>query len=122
MILATTLNEEYRYRILKRLEIKPEISQRELAKELGISLGKANYCLKALIEKGLIKASNFQDSQNKRGYIYLITPKGIEEKTRITLRFLKSKIAEYETLQNEIVKLQLEVAQIESSSDGSYSL
>jgi EPS-associated MarR family transcriptional regulator len=122
MALITVLNEEYRYRILKKLEVKPETSQRELARELGISLGKANYCLKALIEKGMVKANNFQDSQNKRGYIYLITPTGVEEKARITLRFLKSKIAEYEALQHEIKKLQWEVAQIESSDNHSHRL
>ncbi|MES2535074.1 MAG: MarR family EPS-associated transcriptional regulator [Pseudomonadota bacterium] len=117
MALITALNEEYRYRILKRLEAKPEISQRELAKELGVSLGKANYCLKALVEKGLIKANNFHDSQNKRGYIYLITPTGVEEKARMTLRFLKFKMAEYEALQEEIINLQREVAQIQAADN-----
>ncbi len=86
------LTDETRYKILKLIEAKPKMSQREVAKELGISLGKANYCLKALIEKGIIKASNFRNSQNKLAYLYNITPKGIEEKSRVTSRFLKIKM------------------------------
>ena len=107
------LDEESRYRILKKLEVTPGVSQRELAKELGISLGKVNYCLNALIEKGLIKANNFQNNPNKRGYIYLLTPSGIEEKARITISFLKTKMAEYEALRQEIAKLQREVSERE---------
>lgn len=103
------LTDEYRYKILKLVEIKPEISQRELARELGISLGKANFCLKALIEKGLLKASNFRNSKNKLAYMYLLTPNGIEEKTRITLRFLKNKMDEYAALELEIKILSREV-------------
>lgn len=102
------LTDEYRYKILKLVEAQPEISQRALAKRLGISLGKANFCLKALIEKGLLKATNFRNSQNKLAYMYLLTPNGIEEKSGITLRFLKSKIQEYETLQSEINLLMQE--------------
>lgn len=96
------LTDEYRYKILKLVESKPEISQRELAQQLGISLGKTNYCLKALIEKGLLKATNFRNSKNKLAYMYLLTPTGIEEKSTITLRFLKAKIKEYQMLQTEI--------------------
>lgn len=99
------LTDEYRYKILKLVEAKPEISQRELAKNLGISLGKANFCLKALIEIGLLKASNFRNSQNKLAYMYLLTPQGVEEKSKITLRFLKAKMREYEMLQTEISML-----------------
>lgn len=102
------LTDEYRYKILKLVEAKPEISQRELAKSLGISLGKANFCLKALIEKGLLKATNFRNSQNKLAYMYLLTPNGIEAKSSITLRFLKSKMQEYELLQTEINLLMQE--------------
>ncbi len=102
------LTDEYRYKILKLVESKPEISQRELAFELGISLGKANFCLKALIEKGLLKASNFRNSKNKMAYMYLLTPSGIEEKSTITLRFLKAKMEEYAVLQKEINMLVLE--------------
>jgi EPS-associated MarR family transcriptional regulator len=90
------------------LEAQPEISQRQLAKNLGVSLGKVNFCLKALIDIGLIKASNFRNSQNKLAYIYLLTPTGIEAKSSITLRFLKSKMQEYELLQAEISILMQE--------------
>ena len=102
------LTDEYRYKILKLLEAQPEISQRELAKSLGVSLGKANFCLKALIDIGLIKASNFRNSQNKLAYMYLLTPTGIEAKSSITLRFLKSRMQEYELLQAEISTLMQE--------------
>ena len=103
------LTDEYRYKILKLVEAKPEISQRELAAELGISLGKANFCLKALIAVGLLKATNFRNSKNKLAYMYLLTPTGIEEKTKITLRFLKNKMQEYESLKLEIDILNQEV-------------
>ncbi|MDO9049984.1 MAG: MarR family EPS-associated transcriptional regulator [Methylotenera sp.] len=103
------LTDEYRYKILKLVEAKPEISQRELAAELGISLGKANFCLKALIEVGLLKATNFRNSKNKLAYMYLLTPTGIEEKAKITLRFLKNKMQEYESLKLEIDILNQEV-------------
>jgi len=106
------LSDEYRYKILKRLENNPETSQRELAVELGISLGRANYCIQALIEKGLVKANNFRNSQNKRGYAYLLTPRGIEEKAKITLLFLKIKMAEHEALKKEIKGLQEEAGQV----------
>ena len=99
------LTDEYRYKILKLVETKPEISQRELAAELGISLGKANFCLKALIDRGLLKASNFRNSKNKLAYMYLLTPSGIEEKASITVRFLKYKMEEFEALQLEIEEL-----------------
>ena len=102
------LTDEYRYKTLKLLEAHPEMSQRDLAKSLGVSLGKANFCLKALIDIGLIKASNFRNSQNKLAYMYLLTPAGIEAKSGITLRFLKSKIHEYEMLQAEIATLMRE--------------
>lgn len=100
------LTDEYRYKILRELETNPEISQRDLARGLGISLGKANFCIKALIEKGLIKANNFRNSQNKKAYFYYLTPKGMEEKASITLRFLKCKMAEYEALKAELEQLQ----------------
>lgn len=100
------LTDEYRYKILKMVESNPVISQRELAEQLGISLGKANFCLKALIEVGLLKATNFRNNKNKLAYMYLLTPSGIEEKTQITLRFLKHKLHEYEMLQREIAVLR----------------
>jgi len=105
------LTDEYRYKILKLVEAKPEISQRELARDLGISLGKANFCLKALIEVGLLKVNNFRNSNNKLAYMYLLTPKGVEEKAKITLRFLKNKMLEYEVLESEIQLLSNEVMQ-----------
>lgn len=100
------LTDEYRYKILKLIETNPAISQRELARELDISLGKTNFCLRALMEKGLLKASNFRNSKNKMGYFYKLTPKGIEEKTAVTLRFLKRKIQEYERLKSEIDQIR----------------
>ncbi len=103
------LSDEYRYKILKRLEVNPEISQRELAGELGISLGRVNYCIQALVEKGLVKANNFRNSKNKKGYAYLLTKKGIEEKVKMTAQFLKWKINEYEALEKEIKQLRDEV-------------
>ncbi len=110
----TMLTDEYRYKILKLIEADSVISQRELAKALGISLGRTNYCLKALIDKGLLKVSNFKNSKNKLAYMYLLTPRGIEEKSVITLRFLKAKIAEYENLSAEI-KLLMQEANADSS-------
>lgn len=100
------LTDEYRYKILKLIETNPEISQRDLSHRLGISLGKTNYCLKALMEKGLLKASDFRNSKNKMAYIYKLTPKGIEEKTAVTLRFLKRKVQEYESLKSEIEQIR----------------
>ena len=85
-------------KVLRIIEENPEITQRELAQELNISLGKVNYCLKALIQKGWVKANNFKNSNNKSAYAYLLTPKGIERKTKITARYLRSKIEEYESL------------------------
>lgn len=114
------LTDEYRYKILKLLEVQPDISQRELAKGLGISLGKANFCLKALIEKGLLKAANFRNSQNKLSYMYLLTPAGMEEKSSITLRFLKSKIQEFELLQQEIEQIKRDVDLLENSKSNDF--
>jgi EPS-associated MarR family transcriptional regulator len=111
------LTDEYRYKIFKLLEANPEISQRQLARELDISLGKANYCLKALIEKGLLKASNFRNSTNKLAYAYKLTPRGIEEKASVTVRFLKKKIKEYEQLQQEIDELRKESLKTEQSPE-----
>jgi EPS-associated MarR family transcriptional regulator len=105
------LNDEFRYKILKRLEHNPQISQRELAKEMGISLGRVNYCLKALTEKGFVKVKNFRNNKNKNAYIYLLTPRGIEEKARVTVAFLKYKLSEYEALRHEIDKLLNEAEQ-----------
>ena len=90
--------------ILRKIQSKPEASQRELAKELGFSLGKINYCLNALKSKGLIKINNFKKNDNKLNYIYILTPKGIVEKTNLTIRFMKLKMREYDELQKELNK------------------
>jgi EPS-associated MarR family transcriptional regulator len=106
------LTDEYRYRILKLLESNPAASQRDIARELGVSLGRVNYCLQALVEKGLIKANNFRQNENKRAYLYLLTPKGLQEKTKVTVRFLKIKLGEYESLKHEVAELQREAGKL----------
>jgi EPS-associated MarR family transcriptional regulator len=106
------LTDEYRYKILKLVETNPAISQRELALQLGISLGKVNFCLKALIEKGLLKATNFRNNKNKLAYMYLLTPSGIEEKASITMRFLKRKVEEHDALLKEIEVLRQDIANL----------
>lgn len=103
------LSDEYRYKILRLLQADPHLTQRELSRELGISLGKVNYCLQALIDKGLVKANNFRNSQNKKAYMYLLTRRGLTEKTRVAVRFLRHKTVEYEMLQREIEALRREV-------------
>ena len=99
------MNEETSYKLFSLVEQQPDISQRELAKEMGISLGKTNYCLKALMDKGWLKARNFKNSNNKIAYAYVLTPRGLREKARITTRFLKRKVSEYEMLKTEIEQL-----------------
>jgi EPS-associated MarR family transcriptional regulator len=101
--------DETRYRLIKLIERDPNISQRELADQLGISLGKVNYCLKALIDIGWIKAGNFVRSNTKMKYAYVLTPAGLHEKTKITARFLQKKQAEYESLKMEIARLKSEL-------------
>jgi EPS-associated MarR family transcriptional regulator len=103
------LQDDIRYRILKQLEANPAISQRELAEELGVSLGRANYCLRALVEKGLVKVDNFRRKDNKLAYAYLLTPTGIADKVLVTRRFLQRKLAEYDALKAEIETLRREV-------------
>ena len=105
------LDEPTHYGLLKILEDNPGLSQRDLAKRLGISLGKVNFCLNALVEKGSLKISNVRNSDNKLAYAYLLTPSGIEEKARITVRFLKHKLQEYEQLRREIEELKREAEQ-----------
>lgn len=104
------LPDEVRYRLLQYLHEHPNSSQRELAQALHVSLGKVNYCLRALIEKGWLKMRNFRKSKNKLSYAYILTPRGIEAKVSITASFLRRKIAEYETLSAEIERLRREVA------------
>ena len=95
-------NNTDEFNVLRKIKSKPEYTQRELAYELGFSLGKLNYCLKALKIKGLIKINNFQKNPNKFGYVYMLTPKGIATKTKLTLNFMKRKIKEYDELKSEI--------------------
>lgn len=106
------MDDETAYKILKLVHADPNISQRVLAEELGVSVGKANYCLKALMERGLIKAKNFVKSKNKRGYVYLLTSRGFAEKAQVTFRFLKHKIKEYEDLESEIAQIRHEAEQM----------
>lgn len=97
-------NKPEHFEILRKIEKKPDATQRELAKELGFSLGKLNYCLKSLQQKGLIKIKNFKKNPKKINYLYILTPKGISEKTKLTLNFMKRKMQEYEDLKKEIEK------------------
>jgi EPS-associated MarR family transcriptional regulator len=104
------IQEEARFKILRLLHENPELTQRELGEQVGVSLGAINYCLRALIERGLVKAGNFSRNPNKLGYAYALTPAGIAEKTSLTARFLKRKVDEYEALKIEIQVLTDEVA------------
>ena len=101
-------SQDIRLDLLRKLESNPHFTQRELSREVGVSLGKVNYCMKKLTEKGWVKLTNFSHNPNKMGYAYLLTPSGIEEKSRLTFSFLKRKIVEYEILKKEIIALQLE--------------
>lgn len=105
------MNDETHYRLLKLIEASPEMSQRDLADAMGVSLGKVNYCLRAVIDRGLVKVKNFKTNPNKRVYAYYLTPKGMEEKTRVTARFLRRKMNEYEELKRVIAQLQLETSE-----------
>ena len=95
--------EDY-FDLLRKIQSKPKASQRELANELGFSLGKLNYCLKSLKDKGFIKINNFRKNPNKINYLYIITPRGLSEKTKLTINFMKKKMKEYEELKKEIQK------------------
>jgi EPS-associated MarR family transcriptional regulator len=101
--------QDLHFRILKLVAEKPDLSQRELAERLGVSNGKLHYCMRALIDKGLVKLSNFAHSKHHLGYAYLLTPAGISQKAALTSHFLRRKMAEYETLRAEITALQAEI-------------
>lgn len=103
------IQEDIHFRIMRILQDNPDLTQRELADKLGMSVGGLNYCLKALIDKGFVKMSNFQKSKNKFKYVYLLTPQGIAEKVALTSRFLKRKMEEYDALKAEIEALRAEV-------------
>ena len=105
------LDETTHYGLLKTLEENPGLSQRDLAKRLGVSLGKINYCLNALVTKGSVKINNFRNSDNKLAYAYLLTPSGVEQKARMTVEFLQIKVQEYERLRAEIEELKREAEQ-----------
>ena len=99
-------NQQSKYQLLKSLEQDANLTQRQLSEELGISLGKVNYCINSLIQKGFVKINNFKNSNHKLQYSYLLTPKGIEEKTKLTIEFLKVKTEEYEALKEEVEKIK----------------
>ena len=105
----TKLNDDKYFRLMRILESTPDLSQREMAQAWGISFGGVNYCLNALVDKGLVKIQNFNQNQNKFGYVYLLTPKGIAEKASLTSSFLKRKMDEYEALKVEIETLKSEI-------------
>jgi EPS-associated MarR family transcriptional regulator len=102
------LNEETRYKVMRLIEANPKMSQRDVARELGMSLGKVNYCLQALTRRGWVKAANFKNSNNKAAYMYFLTPRGLEEKARLAVRFLMIKMREYELLRAEIEEISME--------------
>ena len=108
------LESEEVLRLLREIKNTPDVTQRELSSNLGVSLGKINFLLNALIQKGYVKANNFRNSHNKVAYVYLLTPRGLEEKARITYQFLMRKTAEYDALKREIEKLRKEVRDIEN--------
>ncbi len=107
----TQTQEDTYFRVLRALNENPDLTQRELAQKMGVSVGSLNYCLKALIEKGWVKMQNFSQSKNKFGYVYLLTPRGISEKTALAGSFLKRKLIEYETLKLEIDSLKQDMQQ-----------
>lgn len=108
--------KEERLKLIKLIEENPSITQRELAHALGVSVGKTNYLLKALVDKGLVKMRNFKSSDNKARYLYYLTPKGVEEKVRLTYHFLRRKTEEYERLQAEIATLEMELEGMKTAS------
>ena len=109
---SPALSEELRYRLLKLLAERPNASQREIAQALGVSLGKVNYCLRALARKGWIKAGNFRRSPRKAGYRYILTPRGVEAKVRLTYDFLRMRLREYEAIEAEIARLRSEIEEM----------
>lgn len=111
------LREDVYFKTLRIIDENPRVSQRDIARRVGISVGAVHYCLAALTEKGLIKLGNFRASKNKRGYIYLLTPDGIAAKTQLTMRFLSRKMTEYEALKTEIEELEREVRKKPADKD-----
>ncbi len=107
--MSKKLDEETSYKLLKLLNDKPDMSQRELAEAMGVSLGKINYCLKSLLDIGFLKMKRFKESNNKLGYSYVLTPKGIRQRAHIAIEFLKIKNLQYEKIKQEILNLQNEI-------------
>ena len=114
-----TYEQEIHYRLLKVLSQDPQLGQRDMAKSMGISLGKVNYCISELAAKGWIKITRFRSAKNKIPYTYLLTPKGLEEKGKLTLRFLKRKLSEYEEIKKQIRELHYEVEEDGLDNSGS---
>lgn len=114
---ANASQEEIKLRVMRVTEENPTATQREIAQGLNVSLGGVNYCLKVLVDRGLVKLYNFAKSECKMGYAYILTSEGISEKAKITVRFLKRKMAEYELLQQEIEQLKTEVGEIRNATD-----
>ena len=112
MLNADAVTDEIRYRLLSYISTHPEASQREIAGALGVSVGKVNYCVRALIDKGLLKVRNFKNSRHKAAYAYLLTPQGIEEKINVTYSFLRRKVAEYDLIAKEIERLTSELGEL----------
>ncbi len=108
--------EEIQFEVLRRLHQTPQVSQRALAKDLGVGLGTINFCFQALVEKGLVKMQNFSQSTNKLRYAYLLTPAGVAEKSKMTAEFLRRKVVEYEALQAEIEALKVEMNPVKAGS------
>lgn len=102
------MTDEMRLKLMRLLDAKPGMSQRELARTLGISVGRVNYCVQALVHRGLVKAANFKNSRNKSAYMYLLTRQGIEQKAALTVKFLQIKVQEYEALRLEIEEMRRE--------------
>jgi EPS-associated MarR family transcriptional regulator len=101
-IMNKNKNQENEFQLLRQINRQPKVSQRQLAKNLGMSLGKLNYCIKALKEKGFLKISNFRNNPNKMNYLYVLTPKGISEKSKMTINFMQMKMQEYDELKSEL--------------------
>lgn len=108
-----TFQDELKLRVMRVLEENPTATQREIASELNVSLGAVNYCIKALVDRSLVKLNNFAKSSQKKAYAYILTPHGLAEKAKITARFLERKMAEYEQLRTEIEQLSKEMQSVE---------
>ncbi|BAK66272.1 MULTISPECIES: MarR family EPS-associated transcriptional regulator [Sphingobium] len=114
---ADRQRDEAQFRILRLIEKRPDASQREIAEELGVSLGAVNYCVRALLDKGHVKLANFKASKNKLGYVYVLTPEGIAHRANLAVRFIERKMTEYEAIKAELEQLQGEFGEPPSSGD-----